>query len=91
MASAEVAAGDGALRTCISRGPCTLKLKSSSRPPSSATDCARTPEGPGTTSAGVSSGMNRWQAATKARLDKSRKISAMPVRQYLRASRRKPG
>ena len=41
-----------------------LKTKSSTRPPSRATDWARTPAGPGRTSVWVSSGTNRWQAAT---------------------------
>ncbi len=43
------------------------------------------------TSPCVSSGTNRWQAATKARLERSRYTSSAPVRQYLRAMRRNPG
>ena len=49
------------------------------------------PGRPWMTSAGTSSGMKRWQAATNARLEKSRYTSASPVRQYLRAIRLNPG
>ena len=49
IASDEVAAGDGALRTC-SAPPASETTKSSTSAPSRPTACARTPAGPGSTS-----------------------------------------
>ncbi len=55
MPSDEVAPGDGALRTWMTRRS-VLNTKSSTRLPSAASAWARTPDGPGSRSASVSSG-----------------------------------
>jgi hypothetical protein len=55
IASAEVAAGEGALRTQMTR-PELARRKSSTSRPSAATACARTPAAAGTTSPARSSG-----------------------------------
>src|ERR1700730_5808619 len=89
IASEEVAAGEGALRTC--KGPPSwFTTKSSTRVPLGARAWARTPAGPGRRSDELRSGMWRCRSLRKAALLKSLYISARPKRQYLRASLRKP-
>src|SRR5207244_10090606 len=56
IASEDVAPGEGALRTWTMRLPWVLKTKSSTSDPSGPSACARTPLGPGSRSARVSSG-----------------------------------
>ncbi len=89
MASDEVAAGDGALRTDTTC-PRRLMRKSSTSDPSGSIACARMPLGPGSTSCTVSSGTYRRAAATKRRVLSEPAISRTPVRQCVRANRRKP-
>lgn len=55
IAGDDVAAGEGALRTCSTDSP-SANAKSSSSLPSRATACARMPAGPLITSAALSDG-----------------------------------
>src|SRR6266851_10082465 len=70
MASELVAPGLGALRTWTMRLVCVLKTKSSTRAPSGPRAWARTPLGPGSRSARVSSGTKTWSDFKKASLEK---------------------
>ena len=86
----EVAAGEGALRTCRARSV-RWTTKSSTSRPSRSTAWARMPDGPGSTSAGSSSGTKRRSSVTNARLLAACRSSVSPVRQKRPASRQVPG
>src|SRR5688572_11635366 len=90
MEREEVAAGDGALQTLITRLSSKIR-KSSKRAPSRLHACARTPAPPGARSSSRISGSNFWSALVKAALESERYISPIPVRQYFETIFRKPG
>ena len=90
IASEDVAAGDGALRTWITR-PLPRRMKSSESLPSRVSACALMPLGPPTTSVSEMAGRYRCTSRTKARFEMSRQTSAAPAPRWLVAKRQKPG
>ena len=82
--------GEGALRTCTTPSA-SWKTKSSSSVPSAAIACARIPAGPGQHVVDRRApGAAAARPRTKSRVERSRTVSAAPVRQWRRARRRKP-
>lgn len=75
-----VAAGEGALHTCMERGP-RRRRKSSINRPSSISACARTPAYPATRSCKETSGTSFWRWPTKSLLLIERRSSFPPSTQ----------
>ena len=80
IASDDVAAGDGALRSNTTRSRMLIR-KSSTSPPSASSACARTPATPGTTSSSLELGHIGAGACDELRLLSEPDISLTPVRQ----------